>query len=184
MVDIIKFLDRIHLEKNLLFEDMVVQYDSKYIGTHYYNGETLKIENQSDFFLYLSEDKKKTSFTWDSFDKNINFSYLIYFSYYHHVAKYKNGGLKFIGFYNNKYEKIKNIKIKEFSIIDCKTDCNFDDLKRPSFSYEILSENGNKHHSIRGSAQNLVSCQKVLENIWEIETFYSNQWDKRIHSPI
>lgn len=92
-----------------------------------------KIENQTDVFLYISDDKKNISTKRGEFDPRIPFSYLVYLCYYHAVTEYVNGGLKLIGFYDSDYRKINEIPLEMISIIGCNVGCSFEDKKKSNF---------------------------------------------------
>lgn len=178
MKAILEFIDRIHTERNQIFDLMVSEFESKSEEGDW-NGTDLKIENQTDVFLYLSEDKKTIETTWGDFDPRKRFSYVIYFCNYHHVAKYTNGGLKFIGFYNSDYQKEDSFEIGNFNVLKCDDGCNFNELRKPTFYFHLAHKSGgNKHNSLRAFAKSKGSCQNALNSIWELDNFYNN-WYKR-----
>lgn len=184
MKKIIKFLDKIHREKNKSFNKDIEQYVKLHEGTDYFNGSKLEISGQRDVFIYFSNDKKKLSISWDEFDPTIQFSYLIYFSFFLHCANYVNGGLRFLGFYDKNYLKVKKIPINSFDIIKCDTGCNFDEKKRPKIRFELCHKYGNKHYCLRGDVNNTSTCQKALDFIWELDNFYSDIYNRLVESPV
>ena len=131
----------------------------------------------------ISEDKKSIEITNSNFIESMKFSYLLYFSRYHHVAKYTNGGLDFLGFFNEKYEKIDKINIHNFDIVECIGTCNFDGLRKPTFNFNLIHEYGNKHSSLRGDILVPRTCQKALDSVWELEEFYISFYERIIESP-
>lgn len=183
MKTILEFLDRIRTEKDNYFESEINSYESK-AKENNWDEKTLVYRNQEDFFIYLSEDKKSLSTSWGEFDLRKNFSYLIYFCYYHEVIKYANGGLKFFGFYNSNYDKVDSIEIDNFKITKCSDGINFEELKRPTFSYYLEHRYGNHHNSLRCYARSPSSCQKALDSIWELENFYQDWFERFIYSPM
>lgn len=176
-----KFLHRIEKKKKSIFQKMIEAYEREFKDTNYFNGPSLKISEVGDTFMYVSEDKKGIS-TSDEFEKNKVFSYLIYFSHYHHIAKYTNGGVKLIGFYDRDLLRVKEIPLKEFKIVGCSTACNFEAKKYPSFKFELKHIDGNKHSSFDVKIFNEQSCQKALDSIWEVENFYSDYYSRLVDS--
>lgn len=183
MKKILEFLDDLHQTKKVVFTNMIDEFEQKYQGKNHYNGDKLCINDQRDFFIYLSNDKLQFLTSWDEYNPRIEFSYLIYFVFYLHKAVYTNGGLEFIGFYDKNYKKVDKIPLKNFSIINAKTGCSFDDIKRPTFALEIQNGIGNKHTSLRADARAKYTCQKVIDFIWEIENYYSELFNRVMNSP-
>jgi hypothetical protein len=182
MKAILEFIERIHLEKDQIFESRVKEFESK-AKEGDWNGTKLEITNQSDVFFYLSEDKKSIKTSWDDFDPRIPFSFLIYFCFRYEVANYTNGGLKFIGFYDDNYEKVESIEIGDFEILKCDDGCNFDQLRKPTFYYSLKHKYGNQHTSLRGYARIPSSIQNALNSIWELDNFYKDWYERFVYSP-
>jgi hypothetical protein len=182
MKAILEFSEKIRQEKDRIFESIVTDFESK-AKPKDWNGTTLKIDNQVDVFFYLSEDKKTLDITWGEFDPKKRFSNLIFFCHYHHVANYINGGLKFIGFYDSNYNKVESIEIGSFKILNCTDGCSFNELKKPTFSFNLEHKYGNKHNSLRGFAKSVSSCQNSLNSIWELNNFYDDWSIRFVHSP-
>jgi len=142
-----------------------------------------KIENQTDVFLYISDDKKNISTKWGEFDPRMQFSYLVYLFYYHAVTEYVNGGLEFIGFYDSDYRKIDEIPLEMISIIGCNVGCNFENKKNPTFSFKLKQRYGNSHTSFRANAHYNKTCQGALDSVWSIDKFYKDWWDSYSRTP-
>ena len=182
MQQILSFLEQIRDEKNKIFQAMIEKFESESTDQSW-NGRTLKIENQADVFLYIPEDKKSMNSSWGDFDPKIPFSYLVYLSYYHHVANYVNGGLKYIGFYNSKYKKISEIPFDSIKITNGHGGCNFEDLRHPQFNFTLKHKKGNTHASYRGNPKYAKTCQGVIDCIWKLEDFYRDWEYVEIRSP-
>lgn len=177
------FISDLHIIRDKHFKEMISEYKNKYADTSYWNGPELKIENIVDSFILLSKDKKSLSICYDSLSINMEFSYIIYFSRYHHVANYTNGGLDFLGFFNDKFESVDKINISNFDIVDIGGTCSFSGLRKPTFDFILIHKDGNKHASLRGDLLVLKTCQGALESVWELEEFYSRFRERIVQSP-
>lgn len=183
MLTINEFTEHLQNEKKEVFKNFICEYEANTQGKNYWDGSDIKIEEQQDVYIYLSEDKKTLSTSYGDYDPNQDYSYMIYLCHYFHIAKYTNGCLQFIGFYNNTFEKVKVISIDKLKIIGCGYSMSFKYIRYPEFWFELEHEYGNKHNSIRGAALRIDTCQKALDSIWSIEKFYEDFWTRFNNSP-
>ncbi|MDD4405308.1 MAG: hypothetical protein PHO36_11105 [Parabacteroides sp.] len=177
------FISDLHIIRDKHFKEMISEYKNKYANTSYWNGPELKIENIVDCFILLTKDKKSLSVYFDNFSEIIDLSYILYFSRYNHVANYTNGGLDFLGFFNDKFESVNKININNFDIVDIEGDCSFTGIRKPTFSFKLIHKSGNNHASLRGDLLVSKTCQRALDSVWELEEFYSRFAKRIIESP-
>ena len=184
MTTIAEFTESLENEKKMVFENFIKEYEENTQGTNWWDGPTLSIEGQRDVFIYLSQDKKTLSISYDSYDSSRSYSYLIYLCHYLQVAKYTNGAIELIGFYDDKYEKVQDIPINSLKIVDCRSgNMSFTYIPYPEFFFGLVHRDGNKHRSIRGAILRVDTCQKALDSIWSIETFYEDLSTRSQNSP-
>jgi len=134
-------------------------------------------------FYFVNERQKSLSVYFDNFSEIIDISYILYFSRYNHVANYTNGGLDFLGFFNDKFESVNKININNFDIVDIEGCCSFIGKRKPTFSFKLIHKSGNIHDSLRGDLLVSKTCQRALDSVWELEEFYSRFENRIIESP-
>ncbi len=178
MKKILKFLEQLKEEKSLTFKAKIESFKSQN-SEDGWNGNILEIREKKDVFLYISEDKKSMKSTTGEYDPRISFSYLVCLCHLDYVAKYINGGLETIGFYDSDYIKVTEIPFESVKIIGCNGGFSFDGQKNPHFSFDLQHKEGKEISSYRGNPFYTKTCQGVIDGIWELEKFYNN-WYKEL----
>ncbi len=178
MKKILNFLKRIKKQKSKAFFKKTIEFENQN-SPDGWNGNVLDIQEKNDVFLYISEDKRSIKTSIGEYDPRIPFSYLVYMCHVNYGARYFNGGLEFIGFYNSDFVKVNEIPFESVKIIGFNGGFNFEGVKNPSFSFDLKHMEGRVHYSYRGNPYHPKTCQGVIDGIWELEKFY-NKWYKEL----
>lgn len=117
MATVAEFVEHLQNQKKVVFENFIKEYEENTKGKYWWDGSKLTIDGQKDVFIYLSQDKKTLSISYESYDPSRSYSYLIYLCHYLHNAKYQNGAIELIGFYDHSNEKVQDIPIDKLKII-------------------------------------------------------------------
>lgn len=178
MKKILNFLEQIKKQKSRAFIKRINEFKRKNSADGW-NGNILAIEDRNDVFLYISEDKKSIKVTIGEYDPRIPFSFLVYSCHVNYIAKYTNGGLELVGFYNSDFLKVREIPFESVKIIGFNGGFNFEGQRNPDFSFDLKHKEGKKLSSYRGNPFHVKSCQGVVDGIWELENFFNN-WYKEL----
>jgi len=177
MKKILNFLEQLKFEKESAFNEVIENFSRKN-NENDWNGNQLEIVEKNDIFLYISEDKKSINRTIGEYDPRIAFSYLICFCHVDYCAKYVNGGLHLIGFYDSDFCKVTDITFKSFKIKEFNGGFSFVGRENPDFSFKLLHEEGIEVSSFRGNPYFIKTCQGVIDSVWELETFYEKWYNE------